>query len=274
MQKDMIETLKRIKANAFDFLGMDAYVLAQDIVKEIGHQNPDIRDDLIYEVLAHLFHDKHLNAFELTSLMELLMSDAYMFYDINNTESWSVLKRSFSILQLVVLVYVHRRDDVIDRRVVLKLFDDLMDYLSRESILIGYDEHVGWVHTIAHSADLMGQLMQLEYLDEVKLSMLFNAIVDIVKKTHHVYLHNEDERLVKAIKKGLERNLLSKTFLLSWLDQFKIDKDQYDLQQRLNLKHNIKTFLSSLYFSVSKDEGLQWFHEAIKHVLIDHVLKV
>lgn len=272
MQQDMIELLQKIKENKFDFKDIDKLHLATSLMDHIGDLRSEVRDNLVYVVLAHLFHDQHLNEEELTQFFNKLRSESHLFYDINNKEQWSILKRSFSLLQLVILVYVHRRDHVIDSKEINLLFDDFMNYLSQENIFLGYDDSVGWVHATAHSADLLAQFMQLETYDEKKLMLMFDQIRMLVKQRHVIYTHNEDERLVKAVIKGLDRNLLLESYLVTWVKQFTLDHEVTDQEERLNLKHNIKQFLSSLYFSLQGEETYTYLHKAIKDMMVEELI--
>ena len=273
MQQDMIDLLQKIKENKFDFTEIDKLHLATSLMDHIGDLRSEVRDELVYVVLAHLFHDQHFNEEELTQFLNQLKSDSYLFYDINNKEPWSVLKRSFSLLQLVILVYVHRRDHAIDVKEIDLLFDDFMNYLNQETVFIGYDDRVGWVHATAHSADLLAQFVQLETCDEKKLLIMFNQMLKLVKQRHVIYTHNEDERLVKAVKKGLDRQLLSESFLTNWVKQFTVDSEVIDQEQRLNLKHNIKQFLSTLYFSCQDNKLYVYIADDIKTIMINDIYK-
>lgn len=272
MQKDMIELLQKIKENKFDFKDIDKLHLATSLMNHIGELRSEVRDNLVYVVLAHLFHDQHLNEEELTQYLKQLKSESHLFYDMHNKEQWSILKRSFSMLQLVILVYVHRRDHVIDVKEIDLLFDDFMSYLSQEKVFLGYDESVGWVHATAHGADLLAQFMQLEICDEKKIILMFDQMQMLVKQRNVIYTHNEDERLVKAVIKGLDRNLLSESYLVTWVKKFTLDHEVTDQEERLNLKHNIKQFLSSLYFSLKGEETYTYLHKAIKDMMVEELI--
>ena len=267
MNKDTIEALKKIKEEAFDFSNVDKVTFAYQLFEDIGHQDSIIRDELIYEVLAHLFHDGHFNEEELTTFLKILMSDMYLFYDMENKVTWSVLKRSFSILQLVVLVYVHRRDGLIEHQLIQELFDQFLIYIDKEEVYIGYDEHVGWVHAIAHSADLFAQFMQCQSFNETRIKMMFETIARLIKNKKHCYMFNEDKRLVSAIKKGIDRNVLSESYLLNWLKEFKVNDKDVPLPEMIYMKQNITHFLSHLYFTYVEDDSYKWLNDAIMETI-------
>ena len=245
MEKENIQILEEIKRKKYDFSEVDKKAIVEMCLNQIGNQNSAIRDDLIYGILAHLFYDQLFNEDELTVYMERLFSEAFLSYDMENKETYSVLVRSFSVLQLVILVYVHRRDNIIEKPVIEKLYQTFITYFDQEKILIGYDLEVGWLHAIAHSADLFSELMQITWFDEAHLKTMFDAIANKVKQENYYFMFNEDERLVVAIKKGIERQILPQAYILSWLDQFVITDTPNVYPQLIFYNNNIKCFLRS-----------------------------
>jgi len=103
----------------------------------IGDPDPKIRDGLVYPVLAHLLHDKHLETDKLLNVFGRLLSPVFLFYDMENKDEHSILRRSFSLLQLVILFYVHRRDQIFSKEVVLDAVKKILEYIETETILEG-----------------------------------------------------------------------------------------------------------------------------------------
>jgi hypothetical protein len=267
MEQDILEVLRDIQNNQYDIKGYDAKDIIDKTLPLIGHHNPKLRDDFIYPVLAHLFHDKHLNETDLERYLDLLTSDDYLCYDMNNLEPYSALKRSFTVLQLVIICFVHRRDHFISQDKINHLLKRFLDYYREESILTGYDIKVGWIHAIAHSADLFAQLLQVEHFEKEDILNIFYAIQQKMINDHHDFICNEDERSVVAIKKALDLNRLSQDEVQSWLDGFIIKDKEMIYPNKMILENNIKRFLRSLYFSLYKEEKYQEIMKHIEHVL-------
>jgi hypothetical protein len=267
MEQDVLEVLRDIQNNQYEIKGYHAKDVIDKTLPLIGHHDSKLRDDLIYPVLAHLFHDKRLNETDLENYLDLLISDDYLCYDMNNRESYSALKRSFTVLQLVILCFVHRRDHIIKEDKIKHLLERFLDYYKNESILAGYDSEVGWIHTIAHSADLFSQLVQVEHFKEKDILDIFEAIQHKMMNDHHDFICNEDERSVVAIKKALDLNRLSQDEVQSWLDGFIIKDKEMIYPNKMILENNIKRFLRSLYFSLYKEEKYQEIMKHIEHVL-------
>jgi len=271
LDSKLIEYLNEQIEQGYKFLNIDKFELAFKLLENIGIEDPYLRDELIYPNLSHLLHDSHLNEEQLTKLTEELISDKYLHFDLDNDIEYSVLIRSFSLLQLVVLVYVHNRDGLSQNTVIKNVYDRFMDYFNKEQNLTGYSEEYGFLHSIAHSADLFSQLAKLKEFKENELLAILTAISKKFKTKEYFFMHDEDERMVHAIWNILERDLLSKDLIIAWINDFgtyrKIDKypDAYFLT------NNIKNLLRSLYFRLLEHEKYEDIVAEIKVVLKEKV---
>lgn len=268
MEIEHINILKGIKNNRYDFSKVNKVELVDICLKDIGNQDSELRDGLIYGVLAHLFYDHQLSEEKLTYYLDKLMSDGFLFHDIENVQKFSVLTRSFSILQLAVLVYVHQRDTIIPKSSIENLHRAFLKYFIQETILTGYDLEVGWIHAIAHSADLFAQFMQVSWFDENQLISMFEVIAEKIKQKDHFFMFNEDERLAVAIKHGIERKILSKSYIESWINKFIIEDSPKEYPQKMYFYNNIKVFLQTLYSTFIGDESLIWLTNLIQEILL------
>ena len=266
MMKNNVQIFQEIKEKKFDFSSYEKHEIADLLLSHIGDKDSYVRDDLVYEILAHLFMDNYFNEEELTIYFNRLVSHEFMLYDLENKDEYSILKRSFSILQLVVLVYIHRRDQIIDQQIIKDLLGVFSDYIVEEKILTGYDKEVGWIHVVAHSADLFGQLFQVQSFDKDDLIIMLHVIAKLVKQKEIYYAFNEDERLVSAIIKGINRNILTVEEMKKWINQFQIDEYPHELPQKVFYKNNVKAFLNSLYFSC--------LNEGYNKQLTDQILEI
>ena len=267
MDKGTINQLEQMKAQGFTCEGCDKDALANTLLKHIGDPDSSIRDDLIYPCLAHLFHEKHFNEKELTDYLNIILDRNHLMYDIKNKHQHSVLTRSFSLLQLVVLIRVHRRDHIINQATITFAFNRFLNYFNKETVLKGYSDDVGWIHTIAHSADVMDEFMQVNWFKEDELKMMFEVVLDKMKQKKHVFVFNEDERMVVAIKSGLTRNMLSEGYILDWIDRFASTQEITKIPDRIYLNNNIKHFLRSLYFSLVDHHRYDWMTSHIQAIL-------
>ncbi|MFB7590436.1 DUF2785 domain-containing protein [Streptomyces sp. NPDC056169] len=84
-----------------------------------------------------------------------------------------------------------------------------------EEDLRGYDEKLGWLHAVAHGADLLGVLGRHAEVDPVR--MLDVAAARLTAPTTYVWNQLEDDRLARAIARVLTRPDLSEQEATAWL---------------------------------------------------------
>lgn len=271
LDQKTIDYLKKQKTSEFSFENKDKLELAHLLIKHIGEHDGELRDGLIYPNLAHLLYDKHLDETDLDQITKLLVSEEYLHFDLENYIEYSVLTRSFTLLQLAILVAVHNRDFIIHGKIIKDVYVKFLDYFAKEEDVRGYDETVGFMHSIAHSADLFAQLMKVELFRENEIKTMFKAITDKYKTDKLFFMYDEDERFVTAIMNGLNRGVLDQEFVEGWIGDFGNYRKPKQWPQAYFLTNNIKVFLRSLYFRVLEQEKYAYVAEKIKQVLKESV---
>ncbi|MFE9560167.1 DUF2785 domain-containing protein [Streptomyces sp. NPDC006487] len=90
------------------------------------------------------------------------------------------------------------------------------DWYPAEVDLRGHDERLGWLHAVAHGADLLAGFGRHPEVAPVR--MLDLAAARLTAPTDHVYEQMEDDRLARAIARVLTRTDLSERDSVGWLD--------------------------------------------------------
>ncbi|MER8047633.1 DUF2785 domain-containing protein [Streptomyces sp. NPDC094032] len=85
-----------------------------------------------------------------------------------------------------------------------------------EGDLRGYDEKLGWLHAVAHGADLLARFGRHAEVEPVR--MLELAAARLTAPTGHVLDQLEDDRLARAVARVLTREGLSERDATGWLD--------------------------------------------------------
>jgi Protein of unknown function (DUF2785) len=85
-----------------------------------------------------------------------------------------------------------------------------------EQDLRGYDEKLGWLHAVAHGADLLGTLGQHPAVEPVQMLQL--GIGRLLTPTPYVLRDMEDDRLGYALAATLTRPDLTGADATDWLD--------------------------------------------------------
>jgi Protein of unknown function (DUF2785) len=90
-----------------------------------------------------------------------------------------------------------------------------------ETDLRGHDPELGWLHAVAHGADLLGAFGRFPQADPAPL--LDVAAARLLARTDYLFAHQEDDRLAYAIALTLTRAELSRPQSVDWLDPVRAD---------------------------------------------------
>jgi hypothetical protein len=135
--------------------------------------------------------------------------------------------------------------------------DEIEDYLGRERDLRGYVDGKGWAHSVAHAADVLAGLAQCPELSAPADLREILAVVKMkVETDYYTYIHEEDERLVTVVVRVLDCKVLDDREIVQWLDSFQATKSVVRYPGDLYLRANVKSFFRSLYFRLSKIDGM------------------
>lgn len=271
LKKQTLEILKIQRKEKFAFNNVNKVELLNELLDNIGDLDSEIRDRLIYPNLAHLLHDKHFDEEKLTEIFEILLDKNHLFYDIENNIKNSVLTRSFTSLQLVILLYVHKRDNIIDENLIYKAFNTFLDYFKKEKHYEGYNDKVGWLHSIAHSADVFDQFLTIDYFKSEEMKKIFEAVLNKLKSREYYFSHDEDERFIVGMKKAILRDVLEEEYLLDYIERFSDYEKNTDYPAMYYIKNNVRNFLSALYFSLIEEEKYNKITEKIREVMVNKV---
>ncbi|MFF8380977.1 DUF2785 domain-containing protein [Streptomyces sp. NPDC015661] len=94
--------------------------------------------------------------------------------------------------------------------------DAFARWYPAEEDLRGYDEKLGWLHAVAHGADLLDRVGR--HADGDPVRMLDLAAARLTAPTGHVLDQLEDDRLARAIARVLTRTDMSERDATGWLD--------------------------------------------------------
>ncbi|MEV5767730.1 DUF2785 domain-containing protein [Micromonospora sp. NPDC052213] len=100
-----------------------------------------------------------------------------------------------------------------------------LDAFSRwypaETDLRGYHPRLGWLHAVAHGADLLGTFGRHRDVDPA--AMLDLAGARLLARTDHLWAEREDDRLARAVALALTRPELTAAASTRWLDPITAD---------------------------------------------------
>ena len=195
--------------------GADAFELLGDLFLNLGSPDSVLRDDYGYGITAEwVLRRRLLETDELLSLVDRLVVN--LEEGIGEAGGDSVLLRSFSALNLSVFATRDLRQPFLTPADFEALLDAGLTYLANERDLRGFDSERGWMHSAAHTADLLRSLGRNPQLDVSGAERIFAGVARRLTTAGIVFTHGEDERLAQALLAILVRD----DFELDQLNRF------------------------------------------------------
>ncbi|QXE01338.1 DUF2785 domain-containing protein [Terribacillus sp. DMT04] len=253
MERDVLKRrLEHLAADSSHLNKEEINHLVPCMLLYIGDRDSVLRDRLIYGFSSSWIAEGMVSSQVMIQILEKVISRAYLFHKETYT-------RSFSTLWVAALLNRHRQEAYLSAAMVQQVYDALYRYIEQESNGEGYDETHGWIHTLAHAADALDELIVLPEITADQRLQLVSEIVNKMAFPFRALAYEEDERMAVAVKSSLQ----------SGVDPEKIaDIVEKKAEQVLALwpesttanllmRSNFKQFIRSLYFCLTAYPSLQ-----------------
>jgi len=193
----------------------DLKELTAGLVAWLGDPSVRRRDALAYRVLATWIAEGVYDEL-LVGLGDGICSG--LLVGVGNDGDDSVLRRSFSALVLGEILARDNSALLLTADDVMRWGDRATSWYVRERDLRGYVPGRGWVHAVAHGADLIGQLARSRHLGSLEQTALLDVVADrLLEPTHHVWRHGEDDRLAYSVMAVVHRGDVGVEVLEPWV---------------------------------------------------------
>ncbi|MFG2908914.1 DUF2785 domain-containing protein [Kitasatospora sp. NPDC048286] len=172
--------------------------LVAELAEALGDPDPEVRDGYPYAVLAAWIGRGVIDGERCLALGDLM---------VERFTHPRIEARTFAPLVLVMIVNQgHLRPEWIDA---------FADWYRSEADLRGRDETLGWLHAVAHGADLLGACGRRPEVDPGPLLVL--AAERLLVPTDYLFAEREDNRLARALALVLTRPDLTPERSTAWL---------------------------------------------------------
>ena len=196
--------------------GQSAFPLVQELSTYLGSSDPELRDDIAYSLIyAWIAYQKQLSPQELMPLLEQWQSNLRISIGETNTDT--VLRRSFSALCLAVLAERDLKTPFLGADRYRTLLDNALNYLQDEQDLRGFDPVKGWIHPTAHTADLLQFLAKNPLFTIADQRRLLQAVSQRLTSANLIYTYGEQDRLAVTVVAIISRADFDATFFQNWL---------------------------------------------------------
>jgi len=188
--------------------------LANELLEVLGSPDPALRDEQAYPVLTAWILAGHLDD-RLNGLGEQVIG---MLADPR------IQARTFAALILAAIVHRDTTAAVLDAPALRRWTDRFADWWLAETDLRGWDDQLGWLHAVAHGADVVGELGLSPRLGADDLAGLLDlACSRLLSPTSYVFAHQEDDRVALAMATVLARPELTAAAATGWLEAVRRD---------------------------------------------------
>jgi hypothetical protein len=236
--------------------GETGFGLVGEALDVLGSPDSSWRDDVGYGVVAScVYRSRALTAAERRKVIERL--SANLRVGIGGGGDDSVLRRSFSALDLSIFAALELADPALDPAGYRTLLESAFAYLEDEHDLRGLEPRVGWIHATAHTADLLKFLARdPRFTPADQRRLLEGAWSKLTAPGTPVFTHAEDERLAAAIASVVRRADFAAPAFQAWLVQFPALENQVWSQappdaRKLDAAQNARNLLRALFVALS-----------------------
>jgi Protein of unknown function (DUF2785) len=232
-----------------------AATLSDELIDMLASADPEQRDDIAYSTLASwIYQQKLLDAAALRPIVGRLLAN--LTRGIGERDTGTVFGRSFSALVLSAVVARDNADPVLDAAAWRTIESAAFAYLSAEQDLRGYDPEAGWMHSAAHTADLLKFLARSRYVDAPGQRRYLDAIAAKLASAAVVFTHGEDERFARAVLSLVARADFDAAQFDAWLQRTKPAVPEHPTVAQLRAAQNWKNLLAKLEVLLSNDPQL------------------
>lgn len=249
----------------------DAAFYLSSLLYYIGDPDPSLRDDLIYETFYYWIEkEKYFEEEELKTLLLQLTGSEYLgkglfdcsFEDVEASlddfytpKGGFALTRAFSALAIACIIRRHLEEPFLSEDELILTSNQMLEVLDCEIDFRGYVQPYGWVHAIAHYADVLEALLKVPSITEGYAKSFMRVINRLYARADAILGAQEEERLISAIYDALfVSGIVSTEDLRTWLfdmgsmNYLGIDEMTLDPFAESFRRVNKKLFLRALYF--------------------------
>jgi hypothetical protein len=201
--------------------GASAFALAQQLTGWLASPDPTLRDDLAYTILDVWTRHGQLTGPQLLTLLPQLQQN--LTSGIGESGTDSVFKRSFSALTLASFAERDLEQPFLSPAQYRALLGRAFTYLHDERDTRGFDPAKGWIHSTAHTADLLAALARNPLFTPADQQTLFAAVEQRLASAGRIYTFGEQDRLAVALLCVITRDDFQLAAFQSWLESLQQD---------------------------------------------------
>lgn len=253
MQKSLQQVLQLSVEERQDYIEQHGAMLFETMLASIGVPEDELRDKVNYRLFIELLSAQMIPTDIMQHLVEVLPTQRFLYKGIAEGESDDVFTRSFAALWLTGLFYVDQQTSFLTAEQAQLAMEQSLSYLNKERDVRGFVDIKGWVHSMAHGADLAAAILSHPHAKVQYGAVILQGVKESFWKGR-VYTDDEDERLVKIFE-VFAKNNFPEDVLVEWMEQVfdKLQRHLYEVGYTPELfvaRTNTMQFAKTLYFTL------------------------
>jgi hypothetical protein len=226
--------------------------LLRELDAMLAAVDPVQRDEVAFTLLGRwLYRDRCVPEPERRWLLR--QWQARLRQGIEGPSGDGVVARSFAALALSLLVALDNEAPFLAVDEFAALLSAATAYLRDERDVRGFTPQQGWLHSVAHTADLLKFLLRSRHLTRAQQGDVLAALADKLAAVDVALTHGEDERLARAVQALLLREDLDRPAALAWLRTLRQAPTAEPSVATLARAHNQRALWAQLHLLLAAD---------------------
>lgn len=215
-----------------------------DVVRHLGSPDPELRDDLgIPALVTWIVERPVLEPDQLRRLRDRVVGEDGIRHRLGEAGTDSVLRRSFSMLVVALLLAADNRDPYLGEREWREVVAAVLGYCGAERDLRATVPGHGWAHAVAHAADAVDEAAGSRFAGASTGQELFGALASMLERSTEAFQGEEEDRVAIALSTMLARGLID----AAWLRR-SLEAGERSDPARANWKQVVR----ALYFRIDR----------------------
>ena len=252
--------------------GDSAARLAPELLANLGSIDSELRDDLTLSILtAWIYQKKLLGPDDLRPMTRTL--EGNLRAGIGEAGTDTVLRRSFSALTLSVIAARDNETPFLLAEEYRELLDAALAYFHDERDTRGFEARTGWMHSAAHTSDLLKFLARNRLLLPADQARVLSALTAKNRDAASPFAQGEDERMARVAISIVRRADFDRDAFRAWLSTLQVAAKFPDpaTVDALRAQQNVRHLMTALWTELSVDdrpsEGADFAKQALREAL-------
>lgn len=247
----------------------DAERFAPALLDCLASPHSELRDRIGYELLTFWLRSEALSAATQKQMLTELQAN------LGAQAQEDSLRRSFSALILSELLRADNNAAFMTDAERLSLLHDSVAALVRETDYRGFTEELGWVHPVAHMADILWRFALHSALTQEQAELILQGVRSQAGTPRIGFTFNESDRLARSIATLMARRSLPQSAFVAWLGNYDSPTAADDWSSAftsvagMRELHNSKAFVRALSDQLQGQD----IHEAVR-VKLDELVQL